>query len=158
MSLKQAVCVLALFHLFIGVTTAEEKKPRSEKEIREELEKAKKRVEELEKELASVLPAEDVKPMRLPDEKFSVGEVYEMFDQRGLGAAVKVLEVIDEKSALIQIEVGTAVYPTKFLMMMPTKGVADGQYFQDAIKSYWKVTTTKKVAGKTVFVMEPIKK
>jgi hypothetical protein len=134
----------------------EEKKPRSEKEIREELEKVKKRVEELEKELAALIPAEDVKPRNIPDDSFKLGEAY-YFYYGNLGAAVKVLEIVDEKSAIVQLEVGSNTYPQKLLLMTPTKGMVDGQLYQDALRSAWKVTGTKKVGGRTVFVMEPVK-
>jgi len=155
MSLKRAVCVLFLIPLLIGVSVGQEKKPRSEKEIREELDKAKQRVAELEKELASVAPMKVVDPQPFPDENFKVGETYNLYTAGG--TAVKVLDVVDEKSVLVQIEIGRRAYPTKFLMMTPTKGMVDGQYFLDATNFFWTVTGTKKVGGTTVYVMEPVK-
>jgi hypothetical protein len=139
-----------------NAAVGQEKKPRTEKEIRDELDKAKQRVQELEKELAAVVPAREVMPEPLPDDNFKVGDTYYLFDRRRVGAAVKVLEVVDERSAIVQLEFGRIAYPQKILMITPTKGMADGQYFQDALNSPWKVTGTKKVGIRTVFVMEPV--
>lgn len=157
MFLNRVVCVLFLLPVVISAAISQDK-PRTEKEIRQELEEAKKHVAELEKELEAILPKVDVKPQPLPDNGFKVGEAYYLYDNRNIGASIKVIEVVDEKSILVQLEIGRTAYPEKILMMTPTKGMVDGQYYQDARDLIWKLTGTKKVSSRTVYVMEPVKK
>jgi len=110
---------------------------------------------DIKKDTAVVTHVEDVKPQDLPDDNFKIGGVYRMFNG-GEGAAVKVLEVVDDKSAIVQLEFGRTAYPQKILMMIPTNGIVDGQYYQEALNSAWKITGTKKAKGRTVFVMEQV--
>src|SRR5262245_4927589 len=56
MSHKHTICAFFLLPLFVVAGVSQEKKPRAEMQIREDIEKAKQRVAELEKELAEVVP------------------------------------------------------------------------------------------------------
>lgn len=137
--------------LIVGVATGHETKSRSEDAIRKDLEKAQQKVIELEAELASVV---DQKPQLLPDDKFKVGAVYNLFDSQGVGVAVKAVKVLGPNEVLAEFVSGQTTWPMRFSMRMPTAGIAAGTYIQDALDSPWKLTGTKSVLGQQVYVLE----
>ena len=151
MRMVLALGLAALSHWGSTPAAAQEKKPRTEEEIRKDLEQAQKKVNDLGRELAEVI---NQKAQPLPDDTFKVGAVYQLFDARKNVALVKAKDVIGPNEVLVQLEIGRQAYPTKFLMRTPTAGIADGAYIPNAEDSNWKVTGTKKVSGVTVFVLE----
>lgn len=156
--MKATITAIALFLaccIASSNVSGQEKVKRTEKEIRDDLKLAKSKVSELEIELATVVMG---KVYKLPDEKFDLGDTYKLVSQRGLGATIKIVEIVDSNSAIITLQTGSDKYSETFLMMMPTKGLVDGSLYQEATQYAWKFTKTEKVKGRTVIVLENSRK
>ncbi len=85
--------------------------------------------------------------------EFEVGEVGELTNpSTGNHWNLVIDDIIDANSMLVSI----ANAPAFLIAKYPTRGLVDGKKIN--LKGAWKVVGTKKVGGKTRYVLEPQKK